>query len=128
MADTTIGEQELALLRHIADSGGTSVAEAVEAFGSPRGLARSTVLTMIDRLRRKGHVSRRLISGIYHYAPKTQHTAAVRNAIASFVDRTLGGSISPFVTYLAERDHVSDAELAELENVLATLQRERKKR
>lgn len=124
----SIGDQELALLQFIGDHAPVTVAGAVDGFGQPRGLARSTVLTMIDRLRRKGHVSRRLISGIYHYAPKTQHTAAVRNAIASFVDRTLGGSISPFVTYLAERDHVSDAELAELENVLATLQRERKKR
>jgi hypothetical protein len=32
------------------------------------------------------------------------------------------------VTYLAEREYVSDAELAELEHLLETLQRERKKR
>jgi predicted transcriptional regulator len=124
----SIGDQELALLQFIGEQAPVTVAAAVDGFGQPRGLARSTVLTMIDRLRRKGHLSRRLIGGVYHYEPKTQHTAAVRHAIASFVDRTLGGSISPFVTYLAERDNVSDSELAELEKVLETLQRERKKR
>lgn len=124
----SIGDQELALLQFIGERAPVTVAGAVDGFGQPRGLARSTVLTMIDRLRQKGHLSRRRIDGVYHYQPKTAHTAAVRNAIASFVDRTLGGSISPFVTYLADRNDVSDAELAELEHVLETLQRERKKR
>src|SRR3954462_6973400 len=91
----SIGDQELALLRFISERGQATVAEAVEGFGQPRGLARSTVLTMVDRLRRKGHLGRRLVDNIYTYAPRTPHTTAVRNAIASFVERTLGGSISP---------------------------------
>lgn len=124
----SIGDQELALLRFISERSRATVAEAVEGFGQPRGLARSTVLTMMDRLRRKGHLGRRLVSGVYHYAPRTQHSTAVRQAIASFVDRTLGGSISPFVTYLAEREEVSDEELEELEALLAALQRDRRRK
>ena len=123
----SIGDQELALLRYISERSRVTVAEAVEGFGQPRGLARSTVLTMIDRLRKKGHLSRRVVKGVYHYAPRTHHSTAVRQAIASFVERTLGGSISPFVTYLAEREEVSDEELAELEALLSSLQRERRK-
>jgi len=124
----SIGDQELALLRFISDRPEATVAEAVEGFGQPRGLARSTVLTMMDRLRRKGHLARRAVDGVYRYAPRTLHSTAVRQAIASFVDRTLGGSISPFVTYLAEREDVSDTELAELETLLTRLQRERRKK
>lgn len=124
----SIGDQELALLRFISDRTEATVAEAVEGFGQPRGLARSTVLTMMDRLRRKGHLSRRAIDGVYHYAPRTHHSTAVRQAITTFVARTLGGSISPFVTYLAEREDISDAELAELETLLETLQRDRRKK
>jgi len=124
----SIGDQELALLGFIGERSQATVAEAVEGFGQPRGLARSTVLTMMDRLRRKGHLGRRLVNGVYHYAPRTHHSTAVRQAIASFVDRTLGGSISPFVTYLAEREEVSDAELAELEALLTALQRDRRRK
>jgi predicted transcriptional regulator len=124
----SIGDQELALLRFISERAQATVAEAVEGFGQPRGLARSTVLTMMDRLRRKGHLGRRPIDGVYHYAPRTHHSTAVRQAIARFVDRTLGGSISPFVTYLAEREEVSDAELEELEALLAALHRDRRKK
>jgi predicted transcriptional regulator len=127
-ASRSIGDQELALLRYISERPPVTVAAAVEGFGQPRGLARSTVLTMIDRLRKKGHLRRRVIKGVYHYAPRTEHSTAVRQAIASFVERTLGGSISPFVTYLAERDDMSDEELAELETLLTALQRDRRKK
>jgi predicted transcriptional regulator len=90
-----IGDQELALLRFVNEAGQATVGQAAERFGQPRSLARSTVLTMMERLRKKGHLSRRLHEGLYHYAPRTAPGAAVRQAVKSFVDRTLDGSISP---------------------------------
>jgi predicted transcriptional regulator len=121
-----VGDQELALLRFVAEAGHATAGEAAERFGQPRGLARSTVLTMMERLRKKGHLTRRQQGGVYHYAPRTAPGAAVREAVKSFVDRTLDGSITPFVTYLGERADVSDEELAELESLLARLQRQRR--
>ena len=123
----TIGDQELALLRFIGERGQASVAEAVEGFGQPRALARSTVITMMERLRKKGHLGRRRVDGIYRYAPRTAAGATVRHRVQTFVDRTLGGSITPFVTYLAERERLSDEELDELETLLTKLQRQRRR-
>ena len=124
----SIGDQELALLRFVSDAGRATVAQAVEGFGLPRGLARSTVLTMMERLRKKGHLSRRRADGIYHYAPRTAPGAALQHAIRTFVDRTLGGSITPFVAYVAEKEGLSDDEIEELESLLAKLQRDRQKK
>ncbi|HEX5109953.1 MAG TPA: BlaI/MecI/CopY family transcriptional regulator [Vicinamibacterales bacterium] len=124
----SIGDQELALLRYVGDQQQATVGQAAEGFGVPRGLARSTVLTMMERLRKKGHLTRRLVDGVYHYAPRIAHGAAVRQAVRNFVDRTLDGSITPFVAYLAERERLSDEELAELEALLARLQGERRKK
>jgi predicted transcriptional regulator len=119
--DTTIGEQELALLRHIADRGGLSVAEAVESFGGARGLARSTVLTMMERLRRKGHLGRRLAGGVYRYRARTSSENLLKRAVGRFVERNLGGSVSPFLAYLSESSEVSEGELRELEEIVARL-------
>ena len=123
-----VGDQELALLRFVSDAGDATVGEAVERFGQPRRLARSTVLTMMERLRKKGHLTRRQQNGVYRYALRTAPGAAVRQAVKSFVDRTLDGSITPFVAYLGERADVSDEELAELESLLARLQQQRRKK
>jgi predicted transcriptional regulator len=124
----SIGDQELALLRFVGEARHATVAQAVEGFGRPRGLARSTVLTMMERLRKKGHLSRRQVEGVYQYSPRTAHGTAVRHAVQAFVDRTLGGSITPFVAYLAERERLSDDEVAGLETLLERLQRERRKK
>ena len=122
-----IGDQELALLRDLGTGEAATVAEVVERFGLPRGLARSTVLTMMERLRKKGHLTRRQVDGLYRYAPRTAPADAVQHAVASFVDRTLNGSVTPFVTFLAETHEVSDTELAELEELVAKLQDDRRR-
>ena len=121
----SVGDRELALLRYVSEREDATVGEAAAGFGQPRLLARSTVLTMMERLRKKGYLGRRLVDGVYRYAPRSSPGAAVGRAVESFVERALGGSISPFVAYLADREHLSEAELAELEAALARLRRRR---
>lgn len=122
----SIGDQELALLQHLSEHGDASVGEVAAAFGEPRGLARSTVLTMMERLRAKAYLRRRHVAGVYRYAPVAQSNDVMRHAVGSFVEKTLQGSLSPFVAWMSERTEVSDHELAELEAMVATLQSKRK--
>jgi predicted transcriptional regulator len=121
MVDRSVGGQELALLRFIADRGAASVGEAAEEFGAARGLARSTVLTMMERLRRKGQLARRLVDGVYRYRARTSSADLLKRAVQRFIERNLDGSVSPFIAYLSEAEHVSDAELRELEEIVARL-------
>jgi predicted transcriptional regulator len=122
MTRQTLGAQELVLLRHIADRGGATVGEVADTFGSPRKLARSTVLTMMERLRKKGFLNRRLAGGVYRYQARASSEELTRGAIRRFVDRNLGGSVAPFVAYLSESAALTEAELKELEDVVARLQ------
>jgi predicted transcriptional regulator len=122
----TIGDQELALLRYVAEAGPVTVGQAAERFGAPRGLARSTVLTVMERLRKKGRLRRRKAGGVFQYASPVAAGEVLRGVVQSFVETTLGGSVSPFVTFLAEVEQVSDGELAELEQIVARLQEKRR--
>ena len=122
----SIGDQELALLRYVAEQGPVSVGQVVEGFGTPRGLARSTVLTMMERLRQKGHLDREPADGVYRYSSPATSGEVMQGAVRSFVEKTLSGSVSPFVAYLTETAKVSDAELAELEELVARLKSRRK--
>ncbi len=127
MRDTTIGEQELALLRHIADRGSLTVGEAADEFGAGRGLARSTVLTMMERLRRKGLLARRMADGVYRYHARASSADLLKGAVRRFVERNLDGSVSPFLAYLSEGGRVSDEELRELEALVARLNTRRRR-
>jgi predicted transcriptional regulator len=127
MVEPSIGEQELALLRHIADSGSVTVGEAADAFGTPRALARSTVLTMMERLRVKGHLARRLVDGVYRYRARASSADLLKSAVQRFVERNLDGSVSPFLAYLSEAGRLTDEELRELEGIVARLHADRGK-
>ena len=115
------------MLRHVADRGGATVSEVVEQFGAANGLARSTVITMMDRLRKKEYLSRRLAGGVYRYQARTSSEELTQGAIRRFVDRNLGGSVAPFVAYLSESARLTDEEVKELEAVVARLQSARRK-
>lgn len=117
----TVGDQELALLRYIAETGPSTVGEVTEGFGEPRGLARSTVLTMMERLRQKAHLEREQVEGVYRYSTLASEGDLLRGAVRTFVEKTLAGSVSPFVAYLTETGEVSDDELAKLEDMVARL-------
>ncbi|MGH8126377.1 MAG: BlaI/MecI/CopY family transcriptional regulator [Rhodanobacteraceae bacterium] len=126
MVESSIGDRELALLKHVDERGGASVGEATIDFGEPLGLARSTVLTMMERLRAKGFLKRRQVGGVYRYSVAAAPGAVVRQAVGRFVENTLGGSVSPFVAWMAEGGKVSDAELAELKALVTKLGHARK--
>jgi predicted transcriptional regulator len=126
MAKPSIGDQELALLQYIAEHNHTSVGEVAAGFGEPRGLARSTVLTMMERLRSKSYLHRRQVDGMYRYSPAARPGEVMRTAVGQFVEKTLSGSVSPFVAWMSERTDVSESELAELEALVSQLQSRRK--
>jgi predicted transcriptional regulator len=120
----TLGEQELALLRFVAQSGPVSVGEAAQGFGAPRGLARTTVLTMMERLRRKGRLRRRRTrgsDGVFRYSSTVGARELLAATVRDFVAGPLGGSLEPFVAYLAESEEVSPEERRELEALVERL-------
>jgi predicted transcriptional regulator len=127
MPEPSIGEQELALLRHIADRGQVSVGEAADEFGAARELARSTVLTMMERLRGKGHLARQLVDGVYRYRARASSADLLKSAVQRFVERNLDGSVSPFLAYLSDPGRLSDEELEELEAIVNRLHAKRRK-
>ncbi|HET7329411.1 BlaI/MecI/CopY family transcriptional regulator [Dyella sp.] len=126
MPKPSIGDQELALLHYLAEHENATVGEVAADFGEARGLARSTVLTMMERLRAKSYLKRRHVDGVYRYSTATGPSEALSNAVGQFVEKTLSGSLSPFVAWMSQKGEVSDNELAELEALVSKLQSRRK--
>ncbi|WP_164017549.1 BlaI/MecI/CopY family transcriptional regulator [Pyxidicoccus trucidator] len=122
-----VGEQELTVLRYVAEHGPATVGEVAERFGEPQGLARSTILTVMERLRLKGYLTRRKVEGVFQYASPVPASELLRDVVGDFVERTLSGSLSPFAAYLSEADDVTDEELAQLQDVVARLRSKKRK-
>ena len=128
MARAPLGTQELQLLRHITRTGPQTVGQVAETFGAAQALARSTILTMMERLRGKRYLQRRRNSGVYVYTSPARDEDVLRDVVGGFVERSLEGSVSPFVAYLSRRSQVSDQELLELEALVDRLRARRRER
>src|SRR2546430_16483803 len=68
-------ELQLAILRVIWDKGEATVQDIWEALHAERGLAQTTVATMLSRLERRGVVTRRAQSRQYHYRASVSERA-----------------------------------------------------
>lgn len=129
MSRPSLGNQESELLRYIAEQGPLTVGEVAEGYGKPRGLARSTVVTVMERLRKKGYLTRQrdAVDGVFRYASSAPSGELVGGLIQQFVQKTLGGSLTPFVAYFARSEQLSGEERAQLERIVARLEAEEAK-
>lgn len=123
-----LGDQELEVLTYIAENAPIAAREVAEKFGEERKLARTTILTVIERLRKKGYLERVRTEGVYQYSPRVPQTEVVQGLVAQFVERTLGGSVSPVVAYLARTRGLSDQDVAELEALVQEIQERKEPR
>ncbi len=121
MAKPPVGEQELEALRWVSQNAPVSVGEVASGFGEPRGLARTTVLTVMERLRRKGYLARRKQSGVFKYTPQVSQPDLLKRLVEEFVQKTLGGSLTPFVAYLADSTDLTETELDALRRIADSL-------
>jgi predicted transcriptional regulator len=122
MEQASLGDQELEVLRFVTENAPISVGEVAERFGAPRGLARTTILTVMERLRKKGFLTRSKGERPFRYSPRSSQAEVLQGLVREFVEKTLAGSLSPFVAYLADAKERSDTELAELRRLVDTLE------
>ncbi|HVT12611.1 MAG TPA: BlaI/MecI/CopY family transcriptional regulator [Fimbriimonadaceae bacterium] len=120
-----LGSLETELIRYIAIHPNESGRQIADALAEERGVARTTVLTVLERLRKKGLVSRRKRAGIYCYQAQVPASQAMRSTVERFVTQILGGSVTPVLAFLADTDELSDEDVDELER-LVKAQRERR--
>lgn len=113
-----LSDLELALLRYLATNNGATARDIADGFGKANGYARTTVHTLLDRLRKKGYVTREQSEGTFVYATALPQSELMGAVVAKFVKKALGGSVSPLVSYLVQQGEFSDEELAQLEGLL----------
>jgi predicted transcriptional regulator len=116
-----LGTLELEVLRYVTDHHPITVREVADHMALAHGHARTTVLTVMERLRRKGHLARRRTRGGYRYSPVQSRTGLLAALVRDFVSGALGGSLEPFMLYLSREANPTPDELAELRRVVDAL-------
>lgn len=128
MRQPQLGQEEWDILRCVAELAPATVREVADHVAQTKGLARTTVLTVMERLRKKRVLQRRKSGGVYRYSPKVPLSELTQGMVASFVETRLQGIISPFLAYLSDSADVSDEELGELKALVRDLEQQRQEK
>lgn len=117
MESKTLGQLELEVLKIVWDKQGCTVLEAAEVLAKQKGYARTTILTVIQRLHKKGFLNRKKEGGVFHYYPTEKKTTVLGNLAKQFVENIFEGSSASLVQHLASGD-VPSEELMRIRQII----------
>ena len=114
-------ELQLAILRVIWDKGKATVQDIWEALHAERGLAQTTVATMLSRLERRGVVTRRapLQSRQYHYHAAVTEQEVQHSMVGELTERLFDGDVTQLVQHLLNGADVRPGDLAKIRKMIA---------
>ncbi|WP_309714117.1 BlaI/MecI/CopY family transcriptional regulator [Armatimonas sp.] len=124
MPKPTLGNLELEILQYITEHAPITVGQVTEGFAIPRGFSRSTINTSVERLFKKGYLTRTSEpeGTVFRYSPAVPSEEVLTGLVERFVENTLAGSLSPFVAYFARQKSLSVEEVAQLRSLVETLE------
>jgi BlaI family penicillinase repressor len=95
---------ELACLRALWSLGEANVKAVQEVVAQSRPLAYTTIMTVLDRLVRKGKLTRRKSGRSFVYLPSQPRDALQRTAVRELIDGYFDGSEADLLQFLRGRD------------------------
>lgn len=129
MEPSRLGQLQLAILSELWRRGEATVAQVHEALARERGLALTTIGTMLRRLEARGLVRHRREGRVFVYRPQIAEDDVSRSMLSDVVDRMFDGSASALVSRLLRESDFDPRELGELRRLIdereADLRRER---
>jgi predicted transcriptional regulator len=111
-------EVEQRLMEIVWAAGPVTVGQVVEAIPEAERPAYNTVQTMMKILERKGYVKHRAEGRAFVYQAVVDRDAAARTALSQVVQRFFGGSPRELALNLIQGDHLTEADLDELEGLI----------
>ena len=111
-------ELQLAILRLLWERGEATVAELWEALYEQRGLAQTTVATLVSRLQRRGIVARRTRDRQFLYRATITEPDVQHSMVSELTERLFAGDAAALVSHLISASDMSPGDLARVKQLL----------
>jgi BlaI family transcriptional regulator, penicillinase repressor len=115
-------ELQLAILRLLWDRGEATVAEIWEALYDERGLAQTTIATLVTRLQRRGIVARRTRDRQFVYRATITEPDVQRSMVSELTERLFAGDPAALVNHLLSASDMSPGDLARVKQMIQSAQ------
>lgn len=120
-------ELQIALLRVLWERGQATVAEICEALRDERGLALTTVATLLSRLEKRGVVSHETRSRQYVYQALVTEADVRHSMVSELTEQLFGGDVTALMSHLVSTEEVSPGDLAQLRAIVERAEQARRR-
>ncbi len=113
-----LSEAQLEIMHVVWDGGEVTVTDVWTVLARRRPVARNTVLTLMDRLEKKGWLKRRADGQAHYYTAAVPRAATLGQVVHRLVDAAFAGSAEALVLALLEGRGVSDEEARRIRQLI----------
>lgn len=118
---------QLEIMHIVWDGGAVTVTDVWNLLAKRRPVARNTILTLMDRLEKKGWLKRRADGQTHYYTAAVQRASTLNRVVHRLVDSAFAGSAEGLVLALVEGRGVSPDEARRIQQLIAKAASRRKK-
>jgi BlaI family penicillinase repressor len=122
MTRHTLGDLQHAIMRVLWHNGEATSAEVHAALVAERGLAPTTIATMLRKMEDKGVVAHRSEGRQFVYRATVSEEEVRRSMVGEVVERLFAGDPAALVSYLVADHDLDPADLARLRATLQALE------
>ena len=116
-------ELQLAIMRVLWDKGEAAVSDVHAEAQPERGLALTTVATLLTRLEKAGLVSRRQVGRHYRYRALVSEEEVRSSMINGLTDRLFHGDVTALVSHLLAEGDIAAGDLERVRRLIDQKQR-----
>jgi len=114
MVRHTLGDLQFAIMAVLWARGEATTSEVHEALRAARGLALTTIATMLRKMEDKGVVAHRSEGRQFVYRPAVTEAQVRRSMVSELVERIFGGDPKALVAHLVSEHEIDAEELKDL--------------
>ena len=109
---------QLSLMRALWTAGQATAAEVVQALREERGLAHTTVATLLTRLEKRGVVAAEREGRQIVYRPLVTESQVRQSMVSGLLANLFEGRASDLLSHLIKRDEIAPEDLARIRQLL----------
>jgi len=117
-SERKLTDAELEIMHVVWEIDGGTVRQVHEILNQQRPLAYTTVMTMMNILEEKGHLTRSKQGRAYRYEPVRPKSQVISGMVDDFVGRVFEGSAAPLVVSLVKDKKLSKKDLDEIARMI----------
>lgn len=115
---------QLAILRVLWDTEQASAAEITEALRPKRGLAQTTISTILSRLEKRGIVDHETRSRQFVYRPMVTESEVRHSMVQELTEQLFAGDVTALVSHLLSEREIDRGDLARVKEMIQAHEKE----